>query len=224
MARWTRRLGFFTIVLAVIAGITAWILYDTLTANKLDQRAWVSVKIDIDGPFTYSLDNGAELPLKVTISNVGHEPAFNILPSVEFLAFVEADTKDAKKGITAIEQQKVICGKIPSHQVLEPGQLGQSLLPNESRTFPTFKVRWNATEFKDFMSRTTFDQNAFEIFVGGCFTYTLINGEGAYHQTGFIYEVSRKDYRTFRLTDGSTATDQIDLEPWADVGFGFFAN
>jgi hypothetical protein len=48
MARWTRRLGILTIVLAFIAGLTAWILYETDQTARESQRAAVFVKsVDI---------------------------------------------------------------------------------------------------------------------------------------------------------------------------------
>src|SRR5260370_22505593 len=42
MARWTRRLGIFTIVLAFIAGISTWILYETDRTARRGMRAFVA--------------------------------------------------------------------------------------------------------------------------------------------------------------------------------------
>jgi hypothetical protein len=42
MARWTRLVGIFTIVLALIAAITAYILYETDQTNRASQRASVT--------------------------------------------------------------------------------------------------------------------------------------------------------------------------------------
>ncbi len=212
----------------VAVGFLQWCtLKSTLTANKLDQRAWVSIKIDIDGDFTYSLEKGAEIPLKVTISNVGHEPAFNILPSVKFLSSIWVG--DDGKNILIIDRQKQICdrGKVKDASWHE--SIGQSLLPSEVRTFSVFKVRMDAIEFKRFLERSTFPigPRAFTILIGGCFNYTFINGEGGVHQTGFIYSVDRKDNRAFLFDNdgnGVTRADEMDLEPWAGVGQGFFAN
>jgi hypothetical protein len=44
MARWTRRLGLFTLIVAIIAGITAYILYETDQTVRIVQRAFLSVK------------------------------------------------------------------------------------------------------------------------------------------------------------------------------------
>jgi len=201
-------------------------LRNTLAANKLGQRAWVAVDLKVDGPFTYSLNDGAEIKLKITISNIGHEPAFNILPAVGFLSFVSVT--DDGKNFTITDRQRQLCDKaLPPKDFgvdqWNPGGIGQSLLPGELRPYPAFKVRMTAEELKTFLERTTFDQVAFQIFVGGCFGYTFLNGEGGIHRTGFIYEVSKKDSpRIFRITESSTAGDRMALDPWD--GFGFFAN
>jgi hypothetical protein len=70
----------FTAVLAGVAYLqwrtldkTDHTLQETLAANKLSQRAWVSVEMDLNGPFTYSVKDGAEIRLHVTMKNVGHE-------------------------------------------------------------------------------------------------------------------------------------------------------
>ncbi len=41
MARWTRRVGVFTFLMAVIAGITAWILWETDQTSRLRDRAFI---------------------------------------------------------------------------------------------------------------------------------------------------------------------------------------
>jgi hypothetical protein len=42
-ARWTRRLGIFTIILAAIGAFTAWILYETDQTSRTVQRAFVNI-------------------------------------------------------------------------------------------------------------------------------------------------------------------------------------
>jgi hypothetical protein len=84
-------------------------------------------------------------------------------------------------------------------------------------------------EFKTLLERSN-AKNAPLIFmplIGGCFNYTFINGEGGIHQTGFIYSIDRKDNWAFRFDkdgNGVTKLDEMNLEPWAGAGFGFFAN
>jgi hypothetical protein len=210
-----------TALSAVVLFLQYCLLRDTLTANKLDNRAWVSVKIETDGAFSYSLNRGAEIPLRVTISNVGHEPAFNILPAVDFLSFVK--TTDGKSNTKITDQQREICDKLRKIKIGSPEDIGQSLLPNETRTFPTFKVRKTGPELQAFLASSTFDLENFTVFIGGCFDYTFLGGEGGHHQTGFIYMLNRKN-RMFHLSDESTPAALMDLEPWADVGFGFYAD
>jgi hypothetical protein len=61
------------------------------------------------------------------------------LPAVDFLSFVK--TTDGKSNTKITDQQREICDKLRKIKIGSPEDIGQSLLPNETRTFPTFKVR-----------------------------------------------------------------------------------
>jgi hypothetical protein len=78
----------------------------------------------------------AEIKLKVTISNVGHEPALNVLPAVAFLSFIWVG--DDGKNIDIRGRQKALCdGALPPDTLAKypwtPDGIGQSLLPGETR-------------------------------------------------------------------------------------------
>jgi hypothetical protein len=77
MARWTRRLGILTFVLAIIAGVTACILEKTdktlratLAANKLEQRPWLYIT-KIDFRDSSNCIEGSGLKPEFTIRNTG---------------------------------------------------------------------------------------------------------------------------------------------------------
>ena len=80
MALWTRRLGILTIVLAVtagiaafIAGLTAWISYEADQTSRLRDRAFVYFS---DPPVSpYPPGNPTVWSLGITIANAGNMPA-----------------------------------------------------------------------------------------------------------------------------------------------------
>ena len=137
------------------------------------------------------------------------------------MSFVK--TTDGKSNTKITDQQREICDKLRKSKLVRLKTLGQSLLPNETRTFPTFKVRKTGPELQAFLASSTFDLENFTVFIGGCFDYTFLGGEGGHHQTGFIYMLNRKNCM-FYLSDEFTPAALMDLEPWADVGFGFYAD
>jgi len=72
MARWTRVLGIFTIVLVFISALTAWILYKTDETSRLRDRAFIYFG---DPPVTpYPADNPIVWGVGVTVSNAGNMP------------------------------------------------------------------------------------------------------------------------------------------------------
>ena len=73
MVRWTRRLGIFTIILAIISGVTAYILYQTDQTSWLRDRAFIYFG---DPPvIAYPPDNPIVWGVGVFISNAGNMPA-----------------------------------------------------------------------------------------------------------------------------------------------------
>jgi hypothetical protein len=77
MARWTRRLGIFTIVLALVSGLTAWILYETDQTSRLRDRAFVYLG---NPPITpYPPDKPIVWGVGITVHNAGNMPAHRVV-------------------------------------------------------------------------------------------------------------------------------------------------
>jgi hypothetical protein len=80
VAKWTRRLGLFTIVLAIvtglaalISGLTAWILYSTDKTSRLRDRAFLYFG---DPPVTpYPSSKPVVWGVGITVTNAGNMPA-----------------------------------------------------------------------------------------------------------------------------------------------------
>jgi hypothetical protein len=90
MARWTRRVGIFTAALVVVGVVTGGIFWRQLNVmqGQLDemrseQRPWVTIikdPPDIISPLTYR-SGVVSINLLFTFRNVGHLPAFGVIPS-----------------------------------------------------------------------------------------------------------------------------------------------
>jgi hypothetical protein len=64
-ARWTQRLGFFTILLAMIGIVTAWILYETDQTARLTNRAFVAVR-DLSSTAVGPARNGDDISYNIS--------------------------------------------------------------------------------------------------------------------------------------------------------------
>jgi hypothetical protein len=106
MARWTRRVGIFTIILAVIAAFTAGIFWMQLETMKADQRPWVSAVIPLD-----KAPPGTDLTVHFDIKNAGKGPALAVCAKV-----TPSLTKDL-----AVTKEPGKCVAGDSHAFLLPG-------------------------------------------------------------------------------------------------------
>src|ERR1700730_9276714 len=115
MARWTRRVGIFTIVLAIVASITAGIFWrqldvmqGQLNVLEADQRPWM--KVQEITPYIHPIDsrigglrfNGENtvgfLPLHFLLKNVGRSPAFDVRVGIgHFLGYAQKINDLAKE-------------------------------------------------------------------------------------------------------------------------------
>ncbi len=83
MARWTRRLGYFTIVLTIITGVTGWILYetnqtlkDTLAASNSANRAFIFFR-DLASGQIEDKDKSTFWTFVINLENNGNTQAKN---------------------------------------------------------------------------------------------------------------------------------------------------
>ena len=210
-----------TALSAVVLFLQYCMLRDTLTANKLDNRAWVSVKIETDGAFSHSLDRGAEISVIVTISNVGHEPALNILPAVDFLSFVK--TTDGKSNTKITDQQREICDKLRKIKIGSPEDIGNFSRRTTRGLFRPSKSEKLGRNCKRFSSPVRSTWKIPPSLLEVVLITPFLEGKGGHHQTGFIYMLNRKNCM-FHLSDEFTPAALMDLEPWATSASGFYAD
>jgi hypothetical protein len=169
MAKWTLRLGIFTIVLAFVAAVTAGILYrtdqtlrETLSVNRLDQRAWLA-------PSRAAIESGT---VSVYFGNVGKSPTLRAQIVIKEII--------AGHGTAAIysdieNQVKGFCPVMPTKERLTASEVAFIVAPNEaiSSFFPSAPDAY--------VRNVGVKETG---FVVGCMSYETA---GETHHTAFCY-------------------------------------
>jgi hypothetical protein len=224
IALWTTILGASTVALVFATAINAFFLWvtdhtlkDTLRANRLSQRPWLSIEVNIAGPFTYNLTDGAKIPLEINIQNTGNEPALDILPAIGMYGERIGRVANIQEIIALFMTECENVSKIPIKGTFG---MGEVLMPKQTRKF-SFVASMSAEEVR--IGISPFGKRSFmPPVISGCFSYSYNDGEGGRHRTTFSYSPMRKDNRVFYIDEGETAPDLLKLEPW--IGRLFHAN
>jgi hypothetical protein len=195
LAKWTRHVGIFTIVLAATAGITAIIFWRQLSVmqGQLDvmeaeQRPWVyifSAEPRSDLYFNVSDKIGALVFLKFTLKNAGKKPARFAVIEGEFL-MRDGTAADTRKGWGT-------CDKMRTKKA-EEFLAGTAVFPDQvveqSHRFVMSKedvAKWSA----DFARADSEKSNLILApMIVGCIDY-VFERENVHHQTRFVFEIDK---------------------------------
>jgi hypothetical protein len=200
-----RRAAWFTFwAVFIYAAITLAIWYATnktakaaketadTTAKQLElaERPWMTAKI-IGGEFDFQEDGSASFKAAIVMKNIGRSPAIAIdngfsviLPKREAL-FTEP-----------LAKQKELCDALRKRQAKPIETTGISILfPNEE----TSPLGFSTSIPKEWIDQAALPPTATDphrvIFAGilvGCVDYQF-TFTGNHHQTGYIYEISRRE-------------------------------
>jgi hypothetical protein len=179
IAQWTRKLGIFTCILAVITGGTAYILWktdqtlrDTLEANKLEQRAWVFSKIEISDSLKFE-NKAPNITLTVDLMNTGKLPAS--------AAFVWAHiySQNSMMSLADMKTRPIAC--------MNPNaswNVGIALFPGQISTLTPLVVG------PPFDQQTAPD-GPISLIIAGCILY-LSAADRTTHRTPFVLAVAHQ--------------------------------
>jgi hypothetical protein len=199
MARWTRRVGIFTIVLSIISAITAAILWKTdETLNRtlqLTQRPWIDVSAEIDGPLEWNKD-GFIIPFKIVSKNTGYAPATNLFVTIRPISL-------KKQPFYAAEIIRENCDTL--------GALGTNSFGKV-----IFRDGISTQRIKSSVSNSEFDGEIVPPFVILCaaYAFSLVH-EGA--KTAILYQLFRSDPAhpgagfTIERKDGNVSRENLQL-------------
>jgi hypothetical protein len=181
MARWTRRVGLFTLALVLVGSITGAIFWEQLQVMQgqldetaLEQRPWIYSETPvIQSRITRNQLGWYLINLKFRLHNVGHTPARFV-----YLTPVSAVLPDLS-GIPARVNE--ICGK----SVGRSNYVGTTIFPGQDFSY-TPSVGINPSEIETAF-RSRFVPN---FVVLGCVIYQLPTGDKQHH-TGFAYLIEQ---------------------------------
>lgn len=202
-------LGTAIVGVIVVAGsslVSLWntmLVRDQVRVMERDQRPWVELEnIDIQSPLTLE-PVGGRVDLRFNLKNVGRSPAFKARVKFDFLLRDQTLSK-------VVNAQAALC-PADGGDAKSPYE-GITIFPEQTRpsngwiTFSSLTIRdWHAG---------LATEAAFPM-IYGCVDYVFASGE--HHQTGFIYEITRKAIVDGKPTDFGTIDPGGGTVPAGDV-------
>jgi hypothetical protein len=191
MARWTRRLGYFTLALTIIGGITGWILWRTDQTSRDINRAFLS-----------------SYEVKISkITDEGGEPSWELSPLLENAgntSAIDVRTRLIRVYNSPIWQMRkinIVGGLDPDESELEFDGLpaeSLSLAPHSKMTLGTVVITDQAREMIRLKTLSAYlfgEAEYFDVF-------------HRWHRTKFCH----------RLTGGTTAVTDDDIGESSNIG------
>jgi hypothetical protein len=209
MARWTRRVGWFTFFLVLVGISTAIIFWRQLNAmeGQLDesqqqQRPWGSAEISLNGPYVGD-ETGVHLPVIATIKNSGATPAIGLEYGVEL--YIEERTNLPRDELLRFCKE-IIARPAHGDALLTNGSIIQPWglnLPKE--TIDKYAIPSTAPPFVKMMN----------LHVLVCVAYRSLRTKDIYY-TGSIYKIVGDKPVIFY--PGTMAADQLRLMVQPQLG------
>jgi hypothetical protein len=175
-----------------------------LDEMQAEQRPWLKVEVSVKGNL-FPAGPYFGLPVNITITNVGHSPAFNVQPFSFLYAAPPAHSSDleiAQRGFCE-KGRRFGIAKPPLDTVLA---MGTTMFPgdhdpswNWSGVFPIATSQQSNLKDVSFMEQ---GRRVINLWLVGCVDYAF-GTPAVHHQTGFIYHVMEIG------TDGDT--EDIEL-------------
>jgi hypothetical protein len=151
-------------------------------AAVMDQRAWLTTNLLLEGDLEFARDNSASVAIAIEITNVGKTPALS--------AYTNVDMFDL--GPDQRERFKSFCDECRIDS-----EYGRVVLPGES-----YVRRWAAS--------CSLGEGRFWPVIVGCVTYRT-STDDQLHQTSFIHALSRYDEPIDAL-EGNVPRDKLFID------------
>jgi hypothetical protein len=209
--------AFLTLLLALATAALAFVAYRQTRIMENDQRPWIKVEVEIASPLDFTVGGWGIMRLRLTLTNVGKSPAFNVrLAHWGFLNF--EGHNDPHK------EQRERCERFRGEPLDNPAR-GSVLFPGDHLpwdrmggaftsgiAFPPDEIRKGLVEENGL--------GHLNISIFGCADY-VFSALRQHHQTGFNYSLAQIIPRegmpaalTFGIApQGSISADQLCLFP-----------
>jgi hypothetical protein len=159
---------------------------DTLIASE---RPWITVQADIVGPLTFDA-NGAHLPIRYRLKNIGHSPAVNVWG--DQILYMPIDPQRDTNS-----ERSRLCSETEKRSLT----MGQAIFPTQDLVGTIVTSAGN----EDIRNSTRFIRFLNPAIIV-CVAYRSTLDANSWHHTGMIYELFRTDGNglTFAITPGIT--------------------
>lgn len=117
---------------------------EQLQSMKFDQRPWVSLDMQSEGPLVRDENNGMAYTFAYSVNNVGHSPAFNVMFTATMIRLADPVERPAPaSGYSYLEPTAALRGAVTQtcheNDVARAQGMGEVLFPNVVRN-----LRWKA--------------------------------------------------------------------------------
>jgi hypothetical protein len=205
-------LALFTAMLVIVAGLQTCILRTANQINIANLRPWIPPSVRISGPLHHEPDGGLNITLQFALVNTGHSPASYVFPSSHFYL----RRKDHRDDLS---EQQNWCRKERQRPV-SPRDIGVTVFPNETAPIPQIVVSVSKNDLVEGTEPHT--KWLFPVIVG-CINYQF-DFAGGWHQSRYIYWVSKIDRAPISVEEGDIPAEKLFLEPQFTDGGGFYAD
>jgi hypothetical protein len=228
----TTALGVVAVVAyTIVAGCQAHLQYQTLQEMQVEQRPWIAVNLVPSESVTdpkelgkvgsivdlFDLkrrDDGGRVNFRVSLTNVGHSPAFHVTLWIEGFLFGLSDKPDPEAA------QHVHCDPL-TNLALDPGNKGTTIFPGQTLDWKLEGVDPYAGWSRSASQKAGFNLNGHHrimLFVYGCADY-VFGAPFQNHQTGFLYMIDSAKFASGEQTnsipdDVALSGDDIRIYPW----------
>jgi|GEM_PF-5097858 len=184
---------------------------------ELSERPWIDATIMLDGPLTWNI-NGANLPVKVILSNTGHSPALstNVSPTPLIGAIAKAN---------GYSERNRLCQNAMQVALKNPG-VGNALFPSVPPIVQPINIGLgNFTEhtaLKDFPNAKFPPDVVLAISIVFCIAYRPSFDDSAAYYTSYIMDLRRTNGSPMFKIGESLKQNQIALyfDPIAAIRVG----
>lgn len=176
-------------------------------------RAWLKLGVSLNGDQIKFEENGSvTASISFEIENVGNAPALHVSCHAWMLAYMHNDL---------LGEQKRKCDEVRNG----PISLGFTLFPGEKfplvAGFGRFSIGINLAAEE--VRRAQAIINTLMLYVAGCVDYTFPSDVKSHHQTGFLCEIRKQDFKPFEHVEPGTLLGDVKLRDMA-LGYGRHAD
>lgn len=151
----------------------------SLANSQLEQRAWISTKIDVRGPMNFN-GGAAYIPLTIEMTNTGHSPAQSVFPLERLVV--------SMGGLLPQTQIRTICGELKKPR--QPADAnGWTLFPGQTAV-STAQGAGVGRDEVEAGAQNQFFPGRVGFALVTCVDYTMTFDGRRHHQTIQTYSIS----------------------------------